>query len=59
MELKDIRTLKQISETYKIPLKTLQSRLKFLIQGEDYISLGERQPTIFSPQGMEKIIKKR
>ena len=59
MNLKDIMTLKQISETYEIPLKTLQSRLKFLVQDEDYRSLGKGQSTILSPQGIEKIIKKR
>jgi len=62
MKLSDIKTLKQISEQYNIPVKTLTSRLYLkscnMIEDEDYKSLGKRQPTLLSPNGIDKITKK-
>jgi hypothetical protein len=58
MELVDIKTLTEVSEKYDIPLKTLQSRLTRLEEGTEYKRLGKRQPTLLSPKGIEKIIKK-
>lgn len=57
IDLSKIKTLKEISEEYEIPIKTLQSRLKDLKEGIDFKKLGKRQPTLVSPQGVEKIIK--
>lgn len=56
MNIKDIKTLSEISEEYNIPVKTLQSRLKNLDEGIDYKRLGKRQPTILSPNGIRKLI---
>ena len=62
MELKDIKTLQEVSRMYNIPFRTLQSRLESasvgLIENVDYKKLGKRQPTLLSPSGVEKIIKK-
>jgi hypothetical protein len=58
MELSDITILKEVSETYGIPLKTLQDRLKRLDENVDYKKFGKRNTTILSPTGVEKIIKK-
>lgn len=62
MELKDIKTLQEVSRMYNIPFRTLQSRLEAasfgLIENVDYKKLGKRQPTLLSPSGVEKIIKK-
>lgn len=58
MQLTDIKTLKEVSELYGIPLKTLQSRLNRLEEGIEYKRLGKRQATLLSPQGIEKIISK-
>jgi len=61
MKLSDLKTLKQISEQYDIPVVTLKKRLKLksfdMIEDEDYKNLGERQSTLLSPSGIEKIIK--
>ena len=61
MKLSDIKTLKQISDQYNIPVVTLKKRLKLksfnMIKDEDYRSLGERQATILSPEGVKKILK--
>jgi hypothetical protein len=59
MELKDIKTLTEVSIQYEIPLKTLQSRLKHLEEDIDYKRLGKKQPTILSPKGIKKIINKK
>lgn len=63
MKLSDIKTLKQISEEYNIPVVTLKKRIKLksfnMIENEDYKSLGERQATLLSPTGVQKIIKKQ
>lgn len=62
MKLSDIKTLKEISDEYGILVSTLKKRLKYpsfnMIEDEDYKSLGERQATILSPTGIEKITKK-
>ena len=62
MKLSDIKTLQDVSREYNIPFPTLQTRLESknlnLIEGEDYKKLGKRLPTLLSPSGIEKIIKK-
>jgi hypothetical protein len=62
MKLSDIKTLQEVAREYNIPFPTLQTRLKSntleLIDGEDYKRLGKRLPTLLSPSGIEKIIKK-
>lgn len=54
---RDVKKLKEVAEQYNIPIKTLQSRLKNLIEYEDYLSLGERQATLLNPSGIKKIIQ--
>ena len=62
MKLSDIKTLKEISDQYNIPVVTLKKRINYksfeMIEGIDYKSLGERQATLLSPEGIEKITKK-
>jgi len=58
MKLSEIKTLTEVSEKYRVPLKTLQSRLKNLEEDIDYKRLGKRQPTLLSPIGIKKIINK-
>ena len=62
MELKDIYTLKDISKRYDIPLPTLKTRLQSKHRGLkkdiDYRKIGDKNIIIFSPQGVEKMIKK-
>lgn len=60
MKLKDIKTTKQVSMENNIPIRTIHNRIESrgLIEGEDYRKLGERQPTLLSPSGVKKIIKK-
>lgn len=61
MELKDIKTLQEVSREYNIPFPTLQTRLNSkklgLIEGIDYKKLGARLPTLLSPSGINKITK--
>jgi len=61
MRLKDIRTLRQVSEESGIFIKTLQQRLESksynLVEGKDFIRLGHRQPTLLSPIGVKKITR--
>ena len=61
MELKDIKTLQEVSREYNIPFPTLQTRLKLssfgLVEDVDYKKLGKRLPTLLSPIGVSKIIK--
>jgi len=61
MELTDIRTLKEVARDYNIPYQTLQWRLDSkalnMIEGVDYKRLGQRMPTLLSPQGVIKILK--
>jgi hypothetical protein len=62
MELKDIKTLKEISEEYGIGLKTVSLRLQLLIDrnelidGKDYRKFGKGQATILSPTAVEEIV---
>jgi len=62
MKLSDVKTLQDVSREYNIPFSTLQTRLKNkklgLIEGNDYKLLGKRLPTLLTPTGIEKIIKK-
>lgn len=56
MELKDIQKLSDVARIYNVKRRTLEYRLKFLEEGVDYLKLGERQPTILTPKGVEKIL---
>ena len=62
MELKDMCTLKDISKRYDIPLTTLKTRLQSKHRGLkkdiDYRKIGDKNIVIFSPQGVQKIVKK-
>lgn len=62
MKLSDIKTLQDIARESGIPVRTLQDRLCLkgfnMIEGEDYRKLGLRQPTLLSPEGVKKILKK-
>ncbi|MGU8477051.1 hypothetical protein [Clostridium perfringens] len=60
MELKDIKTLREVSKEYNIAVRTLNDRIKLnsLIEGIDYKKLGEKLPIILSPSGVEKILLK-
>lgn len=62
MKLSDIKTLQEVARENDIPFPTLQARLKLksldLIEGIDYKKLGQRQSTLLSPTGIEKILKK-
>jgi len=62
MNLSDIKTLKDISLEYNIPIPTLKTRLTLtsfeLIENLDYRKMEGRQGTLLSPSGVEKIIKK-
>ena len=60
MKLKDIKTTKQIALENNIPIRTVHNRIEScgLIEGIDYRKLGERQPTLISPSGVKKILKK-
>ncbi|MEY8001591.1 hypothetical protein AB8U03_15585 [Clostridium sp. Mt-5] len=59
MQLKDVKTLRQVAEETGIFIKTLQKRLDSksynLIEGKDFARLGDRQSTILSPIGVRKI----
>lgn len=60
MKLSDIKTLQEVATENNISVKTLQGRLILkslnMMEGEDYKKLGERMPTLLSPQGIEKIL---
>lgn len=60
MDLKGIKTVKEISEEYNIPIRTIHNRIVScrLIENVDYKKFGERIGTILSPSGIEKILKK-
>lgn len=63
MKLSDIKTLQEVARETDIPVRTLQDRLVLkslnMIEGEDYRKLGARQPTLLSPQGVEKILNNK
>jgi len=60
MNLSEIKTLQDVASEYKISVNTLQQRLtapkSALIENVDYKKLGNRMPTILSPEGVQKII---
>lgn len=60
--LKDVKSLQQISDLYNIPVPTLMTRLtskkRNLIEDVDYKRMGKGQGIIFSPVGIEKIIRR-
>ncbi|WP_283699541.1 hypothetical protein [Clostridium perfringens] len=62
MELKDIKTLREVALENNIDPHTLKKRLNYksfgLVEGEDFKRLGERQPILLSPSGIKKILKK-
>lgn len=55
--LKDIKTLKEISEQTGISIDTLYYRLRWLEEGEEYRKLGTGQSIILTLEGAEKITK--
>lgn len=61
LQLKDVKTIRQLAEETGISVKTLTVRLKLksrnMIENEDYKRLGPRQSIILSPEGIEKITK--
>lgn len=61
MKLTEIKTMQEIAKEYGIAYQTLQTRIRLesfgLIEGVDYRRLGQRQPTLFSPSGINKITK--
>ncbi len=61
MKLSDIKTLKEVSLEYNIPVTTLKTRLLLLnfgmIENVDYRRMGKGQGVLFSPEGVKKIIK--
>ena len=57
MDLKDIKTLKEVSQEYGISIFTLQDRLKNLIEWVDYRKLGKGQATLLMPTGVKKIVQ--
>lgn len=62
MKLSEIKTLQEVARETGIPVRTLQDRLDLkslnMIEGEDYKKLGQRLPTLLSPEGVKKIISK-
>jgi len=61
MKFSDIKTIKEVSMEYKIPVPTLKSRIYLksfnMIENEDYKKMGERQGILLSPKGVAKITK--
>lgn len=61
MNLKDIKTLREVAEESGIEIRTLQQRLDLpnfgLIEEVDFKRLGKRQSTILTPIGIKKILK--
>jgi Fic family protein len=56
MQLKEIQTIAEVSRLFNIPKMTLMYRLKYLSEGVEYKKLGERQPVLLSPKGVEKLL---
>ena len=56
MQLRDLQKLTDVARVYDINPQTLKRRLGLLNEGVDYIKLGHRQPTILTPEGVQKII---
>ena len=63
MDLKDIKTLQEVSREFGIPQSTLRTRLESkkrgMIEGIDFKRLGPRMPILFSPDGVSKITNGR
>jgi len=61
MKFSEIKTIKEVSIEYKIPVATLKSRMYLksfnMIENEDYKKMGERQGILLSPKGVAKITK--
>ena len=57
MNLKDIKTLKEVSDQYGISIFTLQDRLKNLIEWKDYRKLGKGQATLLMLSGVVKLVQ--
>lgn len=59
MDLKDIKTLREISKETGLPESTIKARLKSkargMQEGIHYRRLGPRMPIIFSPEGVERL----
>lgn len=55
-----LKTIKEVSEEYGIPIITLKKRLEYksynLIKGKDYYEFGNKNPKLLAPNGVEKII---
>lgn len=62
MKLSDIKTLQEVAREYNISFHTLQTRLESkalnLVEGDDYKKLGQRLPTLLSPEGIKKMLSK-
>ncbi|HHD2783224.1 MAG: hypothetical protein E6936_15940 [Clostridium perfringens] len=60
MDLKDIKTLREVALENNVALTTLISRIESrkLIDGVDYRKLGKGQSIILSPSGVKKILLK-
>jgi Fic family protein len=56
VELREIYTISEVEEIYKIPRQTLHSRLKNLVEGVDFRKLGIRMPILLTPDGVEKLV---
>lgn len=60
MTIDEVKTLGEVAKEYNKSLQTLHSRLKHLIEHEDYRKVpGKRQPVLLTPAGVEKIIRER
>ncbi|HEY5563908.1 MAG TPA: hypothetical protein VIK72_19505 [Clostridiaceae bacterium] len=61
INLKGFKTMREIAEEYDISIDTLRTRLtleSFNLKEEiDYKKLGERMPTLLTPEGVRKITK--
>lgn len=61
MELRDVKTLKQVAKEADINHNTLYDRLvikrREMIEGIDFVRLGKRQPILLSPEGIEKLLR--
>jgi hypothetical protein len=64
MEIKDIKTLKEVSEESGINVKTLMLRFntaagKEIIENVDYKKLGHRQPILLTPNAIKILTDKK
>jgi hypothetical protein len=56
VQLRDLQKLTDVAKIYDVDRRLLDYRLKFLDENIDYKKLGNRQPTILTPSGVEKIL---